>query len=546
MAQALYRKYRPKGWDEVIGQGHVVQTLKNAIASDRVGHAYLFAGPRGTGKTTLARLLAKAVNCLEPDLRKRPCNECANCKAVNENRFMDLIEIDAASNTGVEDIRDLRDKINFAPSQGKYKVYIIDEVHMLSTQAFNALLKTLEEPPPHAIFILATTEIHKIPATVLSRCQRHEFRRVPVDEILANLKQIVKAEGLKADDDALVLIARQATGSMRDGQSLLDQLSSMGSTITLELAQTVLGTATSQTVLSVISSIRERQPAAGLDAIHHALDSGADPRTLARQIVDYLRDLMLFQMGNGDQVETTKELKARMAEDARALSTSEVLRMMRSFNEAAADTRGGWQPSLSLELALAGAFESPASPSAQGSPPSGGFSGSSAAARSPSAGQVTPPRPARPETKSQQATEPSRPGMLYQSGVGEAPKPATADQTAKPVIRVEEVLRSWKDIRAAIKPAHPALDGLLNSCKPMDVRGDILLLGFQSETVRGLMDKPENLEVTRRAIADVLGVALNVQPVVTNAKGKLPPNIAQNGMVAAALNHGGKIVDMDE
>src|SRR5512146_2496814 len=196
MTQALYRKYRPRGWDQVIGQGHVVQTLRNAIVSDRVGHAYLFAGPRGTGKTTLARLLAKAVNCLAEDPKQRPCNECENCKAVNENRFMDLIEIDAASNTGVDDIRDLRDKINFSPSQGKFKVYIIDEVHMLSTPAFNALLKTLEEPPPHAIFILATTEVHKIPATVLSRCQRYEFRRIPVKDILKQLDIIVKNQGL--------------------------------------------------------------------------------------------------------------------------------------------------------------------------------------------------------------------------------------------------------------------------------------------------------------------------------------------------------------
>src|SRR5512141_365942 len=208
MTQALYRKYRPQDWDAVVGQDHVVTTLKNAIAADRVAHAYLFAGSRGTGKTTLARLLAKAVNCLNPDPAKRPDNTCDYCKAVNENRFMDLIEIDAASNTSVDDVRDLRDKINFSPSQGKYKIYIIDEVHMLSTAAFNALLKTLEEPPPHAIFVLATTEIHKIPATVLSRCQRHEFRRVPVAEIVTNLRGIVKAEGLSADDQALEQIAR--------------------------------------------------------------------------------------------------------------------------------------------------------------------------------------------------------------------------------------------------------------------------------------------------------------------------------------------------
>ncbi len=261
MSQALYRKYRPKEWDEVMGQDHVVTTLRNAITADRVAHAYLFAGSRGTGKTTLARLLAKAVNCLHPEPSKRPDNECENCRAVNANRFLDLMEIDAASNNGVDDVRDLRDKINFSPSQGKFKIYIIDEVHMLSTPAFNALLKTLEEPPPHAIFVLATTEIHKIPATVLSRCQRHEFRRVPVDEIVTNLKKIVKAESIQADDDALVQIARQSAGGMRDAISLLDQLSSTADRITLALAQTVLGTATSQTVLEVISSIKEHDPA---------------------------------------------------------------------------------------------------------------------------------------------------------------------------------------------------------------------------------------------------------------------------------------------
>jgi DNA polymerase-3 subunit gamma/tau len=518
MSQALYRKYRPQGWAEVVGQEHVVQTLTNALKADRIGHAYLFAGPRGTGKTTLARLLAKAVNCLAKDLAKRPCNECENCRAVNENRFLDLIEIDAASNTSVEDVRDLRDKINFSPSQGKYKIYIIDEVHMLSTAAFNALLKTLEEPPPHAIFILATTEIHKIPATVLSRCQRHEFRRVSVDEIVAQLKMIVKAESLKADDEALVLIARQAGGGMRDAISLLDQLSSTGSKITLQQTQTVLGTATSQSVLDVIESIRDREAGRGLETIHRALDAGADPRSLARQIVEYLRGLMLIQLGNGDEVETTKDVKEKMFLQAKSFSAPDVLRMMKAFNNAAVDTRGGWQPSLSLELALAEVIEVRDASSSSPSAPAGGPGPRSAPARATKVAATSQP------AKTESAEKPD----------GEA------------LIGLAEIVKSWKDVRAVIKPVHPGIEALLNSCKPMDVRGDELILGFQSDKVLALMDRPEQLEVTRKAITDVLGVVLQIKCVVTNAKGKLPPDVSQDGMVATALNHGGEIVDVQD
>ncbi|MCX6034944.1 MAG: DNA polymerase III subunit gamma/tau, partial [Chloroflexi bacterium] len=316
MTQALYNKWRPQKWDEIVGQQHVVQTLRNAVIGNRVVHAYLFAGPRGTGKTTAARLLAKAVNCLNEDPAARPCNECANCVAVNKSRFLDLIEIDAASNTSVEDVRDLRDKINFTPNQGTYKVYIIDEVHMLSMAAFNALLKTLEEPPAHAIFILATTEMHKIPATVLSRCQRHEFRRVPVDDIVGQLQKIVTNEKLTAEPEALTLIARQAAGGMRDAISLLDQMASTGKEITLGLTQTVLGTATSQTVIELIDAVLDRKPAAGMEAIHTALDSGSDPRLLARQVVDYLRALLLVQMGNASQVDLAADTRAQAAKHA--------------------------------------------------------------------------------------------------------------------------------------------------------------------------------------------------------------------------------------
>jgi DNA polymerase-3 subunit gamma/tau len=442
---------------------------------------------------------------------------------VNENRFMDLIEIDAASNTSVDDVRDLREKINFSPSQGKYKIYIIDEVHMLSTAAFNALLKTLEEPPPHAIFVLATTEIHKIPATVLSRCQRHEFRRVPVDEIVTNLKHIVQAENMQADEEALTLIARQSAGGMRDAQSLLDQLASTGTTITLALAQQVLGTATSKTVLDIIDSVLDHQPAHGLETIHRALDSGADPRSLARQIVEYMRGLMLIQMGNIDQVEATREVKVQMDTHAKSFNSADVLRMMKIFNTAATDLRGGWQPSLSLELALAEVLEAPAE-------------------SAPIAPRQTKPQPAaaqRAEAKPEIKNDLS-------SKEGATPKVEAQTSPEKPILNAGDIVKAWKPLAATLPKSQANLSALLNSVRMIDIQGKTLILGLASDVLVSKIDKPDQIEAIQKLIKDHFNVDVSVRCIVTNAKGKIPPNIAQDGMVATAIQHGGEIVDMDE
>jgi DNA polymerase-3 subunit gamma/tau len=459
----------------------------------------------------------------------RPDNECENCRAVNENRFLDLIEIDAASNTSVDDVRDLRDKINFSPSQGKYKIYIIDEVHMLSNQAFNALLKTLEEPPPHAIFVLATTEIHKIPATVLSRCQRHEFRRVPVDEIVTNLKKIARAENIPADDDALIQIARQSAGGMRDAISLLDQLSSTGDRITLSLAQTVLGTATSQTVLSIVSSINDHDPAHGLETIHKALDAGADPRSLARQIVEYLRGLMLIQMGNTGQVEATADVKKQMQSHARSFTTSDVLRMMKAFNNAATDLRGGWQPSLSLELALAEVLDAPAASASQ----------PAAAVHSKSQSIPTASLPAEVRGGDDPKT-----GTAQAEDTAKTTEAQSSRPVEKPSIDAGDIIKAWKRMSAALPKNQANLSALMNSVKMIDVQSGTLILGLASDVLVSKIDRPEMIEAICKLIRDEFGVEMAVRCVVTTVKGRIPPNVPQDGMVATAIQHGGEIVDM--
>lgn len=351
--QALYLKWRPTTFEDVVGQEHITRTLRNSLKTQRVRHAYLFSGPRGTGKTTSARLLAKALNCLHPDADARPCNECAACVAVNEGRFLDLIEIDAATHTGVDDVRDLRDKIAFAPGEGRYKVYIIDEVHRFTGNAFDALLKTLEEPPDHAVFVLATTEIDKVPATIKSRCLQFEFRRFTVREVADRLEKIIASEGLQAERAALEMIARQGTGSMRDSISLLDQIvTDPKALITAELVQRVLGTANLVAVKALVGAIIDQDAGRGLREINSAIDAGTDPRQFGQQVVEHLRAVLLAQTAGAELIEASNEDRALYTEQAAQIGRTLLVHAIRAFNDAVNNYKGGWQPQLALELAL--------------------------------------------------------------------------------------------------------------------------------------------------------------------------------------------------
>jgi DNA polymerase-3 subunit gamma/tau len=513
MTQAYYRKWRPQTWDQVVSQQHIVLPLRNAVAAGKQGHAYLFAGPRGTGKTSIARILAKAVNCLDEDIAARPCDKCAHCQAVNSGSFLDLIEIDAASNTSVEDVRDLRDKINFSPNQGRYKIYIIDEVHMLSTAAFNALLKTLEEPPPHAIFVLATTEVHKIPATVLSRCQRHEFRRIPVVDMVALLKAKAGEEGIQIEPAAVELVARQATGSLRDAISLLDQLSSLGGEITLEAAQSVLGTATSQSVIDVIDALQAADAGAGMDALHATLDAGSDPRQFARQVVEYLRGVMLVKMGNAKQVDTGQEARQHMARHAQHFSGGDLLRVIRAFNRAATEARGVWQPSLPLELAFVEALDTPTESTA--------------------ASPGTPPQPQQAGgTKTSSITPP----QVQDTTPAEKASPPTSEQD-----------KQWQQIVQEVRKVSPNTTGLLNpkTCQ-YAWKDDILNLYFTSQLLKEKMEEESHLAHVKQAAEKVLGRDVEVRCAVVGGSGNLPEGLDSSGRVAAAMRLGGTIVDIND
>jgi len=357
-SQVFYRKWRPQTLAEIVGQAQVTQTLSNALSSGRVSHAYLFYGPRGTGKTSTGRILAKALNCLS-DGKGEPCNNCDMCRAITEGRALDVIEVDAASNTGVDDIRSLREKVNYATNQARYKVYIIDEVHMLSNSASNALLKTLEEPPPYIVFILATTEAHKVPVTILSRCQRFDFRRISRSDIISKLARICEKEGIKLETEGLNLIAKSATGSLRDAENLLEQMTTYyGKEIGLNQVQAVLGITGDQRARELVRHIVASGVAGGVATINSVNSDGLDLRQFNREVVEYLRQLLLVKTGSEDAVDLTAEDKAELKQLASKTSLAQISKSIKLFGQLELGFDN--YSTLPLELALVDCVQPPA------------------------------------------------------------------------------------------------------------------------------------------------------------------------------------------
>lgn len=350
---ALYRKWRPSNFDEVKGQDAIVQTLRNQIIYNRIGHAYLFCGTRGTGKTSIAKLFAKAVNCEHP-VNGNPCNTCPSCQAINNQSSLDVLEIDAASNNGVENIRDIREQVQYSPVEGRYKVYIIDEVHMLSSGAFNALLKTLEEPPSYVIFILATTEKHKIPVTILSRCQKYDFKRISVDTITNHLVSLMEKEQIDVEERALRYIARAADGSMRDALSLLDQCIAfyLGQTLTYDNVLEVLGTADTSVFSTLLRSILRHDSMAALDVIDTMITEGRELAQFLSDFLWYLRNLLILkdQEGAEESLDMSRETIAALKEECTMVDTTALLRYIRLLSELSNQIRTATQKRVLLEV----------------------------------------------------------------------------------------------------------------------------------------------------------------------------------------------------
>lgn len=564
-SQVFYRKWRAQTLSELVGQPHVTQTLLNALKNGNISHAYLFCGSRGTGKTSTARILAKAINCLNNNGRGEPCNKCDMCQAVTEDRAMDVIEIDAASNRGIDDIRDLREKVNYAPTQARRKVYIIDEFHMLSKDASNALLKTLEEPPPHVVFVLATTESHKVLPTILSRCQHFDFHRLSRADMVGKLSLVCGAEKINIDPQSLNLIARSSTGSMRDAYNLLEQITSYyGSDIKFTQLQAMLGITGDIRAKEIARYIINNDIATGMATLNNINNDGLDLRQFNRELVEYLRQLLLIKTGAVESVDLTAEDIAELKMLAEKSNLAQILRAVKLFGQV--ELGNNDISTLPLELALTECYLAGSKPAESKTPPavkSDNIIKTAAASKNETAAKVQPPvKPepsiiivpaAKPEpavnpestAKHESAAKPEpapKPAVKAESATRPEPKSVSEPRTslnpaaaasssasnstsASPTLtsEIERLKLNWKQILDESPPnvRKTAAISWLRSGKPVSMEGGTVTLSFAFDIHKSNVEKPENMKVVEKIFNDYLGHNCKVVCILDNKKDHL-------------------------
>lgn len=564
MSSTLYRKYRPKNFSEVIGQQHIVQTLSNAIKNNRIGQAYLFTGPRGTGKTSIARILAKAVNC-EKSANAISCEKCRACELINDSRSLDIIEIDAASNTGVDNIRELRETVNLPPTALKYKVYIIDEVHMLSTGAFNALLKTLEEPPAHVIFILATTEIHKVPATIISRCQRFDFTRLPIQSIIEKLSLVAKNEKVKIDKDSLEMIAIAAEGGMRDAESLLGQIIALeDKNITIKEVEEILGAADRKFATEISARLIENDSGGAIKQINSLLNGGYDLAVFNKSLINYLRQLMLLkidpELKSSFSYELTNEQLKKMLAQSEKIELQKIILAINLFLDAQGKISTFMLPQLPLEIAIIKATKT--FPSIQSTT----YSLQSTTDNNPDAKN---PNQKIPDSQFPVANKNIELQDQEKENSDKAKSQAQPDKTTPTIqtpitehasprgkqILTYDIQTNWNKLLEAIRPLNHSLQALLFSCQAVSVENNVITMATSYSFYKDKLNEPKNKSIVEDVFGKILGAKIIIK-IQTNEEAGIksrdpqPKNhnekespMKQDSLISDALNiFGGKVV----
>lgn len=559
MSQTLYRKYRPKNFSEIIGQEHIVRTFTNAIKNNRIAQAYLFTGPRGTGKTSIARILAKAINCEKPQ-EAISCEKCPACQLINENKSLDIIEIDAASNTGVDNIRELRETVALPPTALKYKAYIIDEVHMLSTGAFNALLKTLEEPPAHVIFILATTEIHKVPATIQSRCQRFDFARLPINHIIAKLALIAKQEKVEIDTDSLEMIAIAAEGGMRDAESLLAQIIALeDQNITLKEVEEILGTTDRKFDGEMAKLLIEKNSTVAIEKINQLLNDGYDLQVFTKSLINYLRQLMLLkinpELSRYFTYEATEEQIKKMQELAEKSELASLINMINLFIEANTKVSSFILPQLPLEIAIIRATQTLPAPEKVSSIKynvSSNVAGTGLPASS--ADRKPVPKSLQSDGNEKDNKNQELKSINKTNNESASVTESNDNETIKQFnneVDYDLVKSNWSKLLVDIQPFNHSLKALLSTCEIREIHGNEITIATPYEFYQEKLNDPGNRLTIEKVFSKILQLDVRIKTItdrhllqkMEEEKEEEPPH-QQDSLLSSALEIiGGKVVE---